>query len=59
MENNIKIKNNFTEEINNYISKVVLEKINDNNIDIFDKDFAIFNDLCKNFTIQNIDIPIK
>ena len=22
-------------------------------------DYFIFNDLCKNFTIQNIDIPIK
>ena len=59
VENNIKIKNNFTEEINNYISKVILEKINENNIDIFNKDSAIFNDLCKNFTIHNIDIPIK
>ena len=58
-ENNIKIKNNFTEEINNYFSEVIVNKIIENNINIFNMDHFIFNDLCKNFTIQNIDIPIK
>ena len=53
------ITNNFTEEINNHFSKVILNKINEFNIDIFDKDFYIYSDLCKNFTIQNIDIPLK
>ena len=58
-ENNLKIINNFTEEISDYFSKVIIDKINEYNIDIFDKNFYIFNDLCKNFTIQNIDIPLK
>ena len=58
-ENNLIITNNFTEEINNHFSKVILNKINEFNIDIFDKDFYIYSDLCKNFTIQNIDIPLK
>ena len=53
------IRNNFTEEINNYLSKVIIDIIQKNKIDIFDNNFYIFNDLCKNLTIQNIDIPLK
>ena len=42
-----------------YISKVILSNIIENNIDTFNKDNSTFNDLCKNFTIQNIGIHLK
>ena len=55
----LKLKNNFTEEINSYLSEIIINKIIAYNISIFDKNNFIFNDICKNFTIQNIDIPLK
>ena len=58
-ENNLKLTNNFSEEINNYLSEVIIKKIKENNFDIFDKDFYLFNDLCKYVAFQNIDIPLK
>ena len=57
--NNLIIKNNFTNEIINELGKVIMNKIIENNIDPFNKDEQIFNNICKNFTIETIDIPIK
>ena len=56
--NKIIITNNFTEELNS-LGKVVTTKILENEIDIFNKDSPIFTDICKNFTIQSIDVPLK
>ena len=58
-ENNLKIRNNFTEEIKMYFSDEIINKIIEYNISVFDKDDFIFNDFCYNFTIENIDMPIK
>ena len=57
--NNLKLTNNFTSEINDNLGEVMKTKIFENNIDIFSKDNPIFSDMCKNFTIENIDIPLK
>ena len=56
---NLKITNNFTSEMNYYLSEVIQNKTIENDIDIFNKDDPIFNDICKNFTIENIDLPIQ
>ena len=58
-ENNLIIKNNFTSEIYNELGPVIMDKIIKNNIDPFNKDEEIFNNICKNFTVREIDIPIK
>ena len=55
----LKITNNFTKEINIILGKVIQNKIKENNLNIFDKDEPIFNDICANFTIENVDFPIK
>ena len=55
----LKLTNNYTKEIKNYLSKILIAKIIENDISIFDKNNFIFNDICKNFTIQNIDMPMK
>ena len=57
--NNLIIKNNFTNEIYDELGRVIMNKIVENNIDPFNKDEQIFNNICKNFTIETIDIPIK
>lgn len=41
------------------MGNVITYKIIKNNIDPFNKNDSIFNDICKNFTIEEIDIPIK
>ena len=58
-KNNLKITNNFTEEINSILGKVITNKIIENNINIFNTSSPIFNNICENFTIEEIDIPIK
>ena len=58
-EYDLKIKNNFTSEIYKELGKVIMDKIIKYDIDPFNKDEEIFNNICKNFTIEEIDIPIK
>ena len=58
-EYNLKIKNNFTSEIYKELGKVIMDKIIKYDIDPFNKEEEIFNNICKNFTIEKIDIPIK
>ena len=58
-ENNLIIKNNFTKEIISELGKNIIYKIIEFNIDPFDKSNQIFNNICKNFTIASIDIPLK
>ena len=57
--NNLKLKNNFTNEISSVLGKVITYKITENKIDPFNENNSIFNNICKNFTIEEIDIPIK
>ena len=57
--NNLKIINNITREINSVLGIVIAKKMIENKINPFDKDDNIFNNICNNFTIETIDIPIK
>jgi hypothetical protein len=60
-ENNnlLKIKNNFNEKLNENLTRVLLDKIIENDYNIFEQDEPVFNDICKNFNIRKIDIPIN
>ena len=58
-DNILKITNNFTKEMNISLGEIIQNKIKENDINIFDKDDPIFNDICNNFTVENIDLPIK
>ena len=57
--NNLKIINNLTQEINSELGEVITSKIIENDIAPFNKNNPIFENICKNFTIEEIDIPIK
>ena len=53
------IKNNLTNILHNSFGKEIVKNIVLNDINIFNKSDPIFSDFCSNFTIQNIDIPLK
>ena len=55
----LKITNNYTEELLNILGDAMTNKISENNLNIFDKENPIFNDICHNFTIEGIDVPLK
>ena len=57
-ENFLKITHNFTKEMN-LLGEVIQNKIFENDINIYDKDDPIFNDICLNFTLENVDLTIK
>ena len=52
------IKNNLTDELMNYYSPFILEKIKEENIDIFSADNEIFNDKCSSLDYNGINIPM-
>ena len=58
-EKDLIVRNNYTSEISSELGKVITYKIIDNNIDPFNDKHQIFNDICTNFTIRGIDIPLK
>ena len=58
-QNILKINNNFSKDMNLTLGEVIQSKIYENNINIFNKDDPVFNDICYNFTFDNIDLPIK
>ena len=58
-EYDLKIKNNLTRKLNSELGSVIMNKVMEYNIDPFNKGEEIFNNICKNFTIKEIDIPIK
>ena len=58
-EYDLKIKNNLTRKLNLELGSVIMNKIIEYNINPFNKEEEIFNNICKNFTIWEIDIPIK
>ena len=59
LQNYLKIKNNFRYEINNRLSQILFDEIIENDFNIFDKEESVFNDICQNFNLKNIDIPLN
>ena len=59
IDTNFEINNNFTLYLLDKLGNIILNKIILNDIDVFDKNEKIFMDLCENFTISGIDIPVK
>ena len=55
----ITIKNNYENALNNKFGKAIKSVIVDNKINIFDDESPIFNDICSNFTVSGIDIPVN
>ena len=53
------ITTNLTNAILNSFGKEIINNIVINNINIFNESDLIFSDFCSNFTIQDIDIPLK
>ena len=58
-KNYLKIKNNYRRKLNEHLSQVLLDEIIDNNYNIFEQDESIFNDICNNFNLEKIDIPLN
>ena len=54
----INITNNYEEILNNKFGESIKDIISNNKLDIFDSEDPIFNDICSNFTISGIDIPL-
>ena len=53
------ITNNYSTAIQKEIGSTLLNKIKENNIDIFNKGDKYISNICQNFTISKIDLPIK
>ena len=58
-KNYLKIKNNFGIKLNEELSPNLVEEIIENEHNIFEQDDSVFNDICINFNIKKIDIPIN
>ena len=58
-DNYLKIKNNFRLELNNKLTPILLEEIVESDYNIFSEDESVFNDICYNFNIKKIDIPLN
>ena len=58
-ENYLKIKNNLGLELDNKLTPVLLEEIAEGDYNIFSEDDSIFNDICYNFNIKKIDMPLN
>ena len=56
---NYSIKNNYTKAINNYYSALLVEKIKEENIDIFSLKNDNLDEKCNSFDIGGIDIPVN
>ena len=55
----INVKNNYDNILKKRFGEAIKNIILSNKIDIFDPEAPIFNDLCYNFTVSGIDIPIN
>ena len=53
------IENNYTNELNDQYSPLLVEKIKEQNIDIFSPKNINLDDKCKSFELGGIDIPIE
>ena len=56
---NYRINNNFTNELLNHYSPLIIEKIKEENIDIFSKENDILNNKCDSFEVGGINLPIE
>ena len=55
----INIKNNYQDSLTKILGKQIKDIILDNKkIDVFNSGDKIFNDICSNFTISGIDMPV-
>ena len=54
----INIKNNYEDILDKKLGQAIKNVILNNKIDIFDSEAPIFNDICSNFTVSGIDIPL-
>ena len=59
LETEFTIKNNITNAIISLFGKVIVNNIVINDINVFNETENIFSSFCSNFTIENIDIPLK
>jgi hypothetical protein len=59
LENDFLIKNNLTNTIVNQFGKEITNNIIINDINVFNESDPTFSNFCSNFTIENIDIPLK
>ena len=55
----LNIKNNYENNLKNRLGEPIKNAILINKINIFDEESPIFNDICSNFTISGIDIPLE
>ena len=55
----VTIKNNYENILNKKFGEAIKNVILNNKIDVFDDEAPIFNDICSNFTLSGIDIPIN
>ena len=55
----IDIENNYTKAINNYYSDLLIEKIKEENIDVFSLENENLKDKCNSLDIGGIDIPVN
>ena len=56
---NYTIENNYTKAINNYYSDLLIEKIKEENIDVFSLENENLKDKCNSLDIGGIDIPVN
>ena len=56
---NYSIENNYTKAINNYYSDLLIEKIKEENIDVFSLENENLKDKCNSLDIGGIDIPVN
>lgn len=54
----LNIKNNYEINLKNKLGESITEVIINNKINIFDDEDETFKDICSNFTISGIDIPL-
>ena len=56
----INIKNNYEDNLNIILGKQIKNAIiNSKSIDVFNSEDKIFNDICSNFTVSGIDMPVN
>ena len=55
----VNIKNNYENYLNKKLGEAIKTAILNNKINIFDEESPIFNDICSNFTVSGIDIPLN
>ena len=55
----LNIKNNYENNLKNKLGEPLKNVILNNKINIFDEEAPVFNDICSNFTVSGIDIPLN